>query len=62
MDDEKARRAKRFRERVAAKGLTLAELGRRAGLTRNILWGLSQGRTPKADIAKRIAAILGPDA
>lgn len=59
--DEQKSRAERFRARVAAKGMTLAEFARRAGLTRNVLWGLSQGRPPKPDVAKKIDSILGPD-
>ena len=51
----------RFRERVASKGLTLAEFARRAALSRNVLWGLSQGRTPKPEVERRISAVLGPD-
>lgn len=61
IDGEMARRARRFRDRVAAKGMTLAEFARRAGLTRNVLWGLSQGRAPKPEIKKKMDALLGPD-
>ncbi len=54
-------RARRFRERIAAKGYTLAEFGRQAGITRNVLYGLSKGRVPKPDVQKTIVALLGAD-
>lgn len=54
-------RAKRLRERIAAKGLTLAEFARRAQLSRNVMYGLAKGREPRAAERARIDAILGPE-
>ena len=54
-------RAKRLRERIAAKGLTLAEFARRASLSRNVMYGLGKGRAPRSEEAARIDAVLGPD-
>jgi transcriptional regulator with XRE-family HTH domain len=54
-------RATRLRARIAAKGLTIAEFARQAGLTRNVMYGLSKGRAPKAPEKAKIEAVLGPD-
>jgi len=54
-------RAKRLRARIAAKGLTLAEFARRAGLTRNVMYGLGKGRAPKPAEQTRIDEVLGPE-
>lgn len=57
-DDEAALRAERLRDRIAAKGLTLAEFARRANLTRNVMYGLGKGRAPKPNEQARIDAVL----
>ncbi len=60
-DAAAAVRARRLRERIAAKGLTLAEFARRAGFTRNIMYGLAKGRAPKSAEATTIDSVLGRD-
>lgn len=61
-DESDARvRASRLRERIAAKGLTLAEFARQAGLTRNVMYGLGKGKLPKPSEKARMDAILGLD-
>lgn len=60
-ESEASERAKRLRERIRAKGLTLAEFARRAELSRNVMYGLGKGRAPKPAEKARMDAILGPD-
>ncbi len=60
-ESEASERAKRLRERIAAKGLTLAEFARRADLTRNVMYGLAKGRAPNPAERARMDAVLGPD-
>ena len=60
-NDSKAARAERLRQRIAAKGLSLAEFARQAGLTRNVMYGLGKGREPRPEEHERIERILGPD-
>jgi transcriptional regulator with XRE-family HTH domain len=60
-DSDASARAKRLRERIAAKGLTLAEFARRAALSRNVMYGLGKGRAPKPAEQARMDAILGPE-
>jgi transcriptional regulator with XRE-family HTH domain len=60
-ESDASERAKRLRERIAAKGLTLAEFARRAKLSRNVMYGLAKGRAPKPDEEARMGAILDPD-
>ena len=56
-----AARKKRLRERIAARGLTIAEFGRQVGFTRNITYGVLRGRRLRPGEAERIDAVLGPD-
>jgi transcriptional regulator with XRE-family HTH domain len=57
-NQKRAFRAEEFRARLIARGLTLAELGRRIGISRNVLYRLSKGRAPKAAVHERIEALL----
>lgn len=59
--EEAAARSKRLRERIAAKGLTIADFGRQAGFTRNVTYGVLKGRKLKQVEVERVNAILGPD-
>ena len=52
-------RAEALRQRIAAAGLTLAEFGRRAGLTRNVVYRLAKGQEPSKDQQAAIERALG---
>jgi transcriptional regulator with XRE-family HTH domain len=56
-----AARAKRLRERISAKGFTLAEFARQANVTRNVMYGLGKGRVPTASEKARIDDVLGSE-
>jgi transcriptional regulator with XRE-family HTH domain len=60
-DVEAAERAKRLRHRITARGMTLAEFARRAGFTRNIMYGLAKGRPLKPEEQSRVDVVLGPE-
>jgi transcriptional regulator with XRE-family HTH domain/molybdate-binding protein len=49
----------RIRQRRQQLGLTLSEAARRAGLSRQALLAIEQGRVPRADTAVRLANVLG---
>ncbi len=61
IDPEATARAEAIRKRIAAKGLTIAEFGRRAGFSRNITYGVLKGRKLRAPEVERVNAILGPE-
>jgi gp16 family phage-associated protein len=61
-DPEATARAEAIRKRIAAKGLTIAEFGRRAGFSRNTTYGVLKGRKLRAPEIERVNAILGPEA
>ena len=58
---EAAARAKRLRERIAARGMTIAAFGRQAGFSRNVTYGVLKGRKLKQIEIDRVDAVLGPD-
>jgi len=60
-DPEASARAQAIRRRIAAKGLTIAEFGRKAGFSRNITYGVLKGRKLRPPETERVNAILGPD-
>jgi transcriptional regulator with XRE-family HTH domain len=61
-DPETTTRAEAIRRRIAAKGLTIAEFGRKAGFSRNITYGVLKGRKLRPPEVDRVDAILGPEA
>lgn len=61
-DPETTARAAAIRRRIAAKGLTIAEFGRKAGFSRNITYGVMKGRKLRPPEIERVNAILGPEA
>jgi hypothetical protein len=60
-DSEAAARAAALRKRLAAKKMTIADFGRRAGFTRNITYGVMKGRKLKPAEAARVDDLLGPE-
>jgi predicted transcriptional regulator len=54
-DTEKEQRARAFRERLAATGLSITEFQHESGLTRNVVYNLSKGQKPSsAEQARRL--------
>ena len=44
--EDRLRRAADFKRRLEEAGLTIGQLQRRAGLTRNVIYNLSKGQLP----------------
>jgi predicted transcriptional regulator len=61
-DQEAYARAVALRKRIAAKGLTIAEFGRKAGFSRNVTYGVLKGRRLRPPEEERVDSILGPEA
>jgi hypothetical protein len=61
-DPETTARVAAIRRRIAAKGLTIADFGRKVGFSRNITYGVLKGRKLRPPEVARVDAILGPDA
>ena len=61
IDPEASARAEVLRRRIAAKGLTIADFGRKVGFSRNITYGVLKGRKLRPDEVERVNAILGPE-
>jgi len=60
-DPKAAARSAAIRKRITAKGMTIAEFGRKAGFTRNITYGVLKGRKLKPGEASRLDDLLGPE-
>jgi len=60
-DPEATARADAIRRRIAAKGLTIAEFGRKIGFSRNITYGIMKGRKLRPPEIERVNALLGAD-
>lgn len=58
-DGDSINRAAELRKRIADHGLTLAGFGRKAGLSRNVVYRLTKGGKPTPEQAAKIAGALG---
>jgi len=58
-DGDSINRAAELRKRIADDGLTLAGFGRKAGLSRNVVYRLAKGGKPTPEQDKKIAGTLG---
>ena len=61
IDQEASARAEVLRRRIAAKGLTIADFGRKVGFSRNITYGVLKGRKLRPDEVERVNSVLGPE-
>lgn len=61
INPEASARAEVLRRRIAAKGLTIADFGRKVGFSRNVTYGVLKGRKLRPDEVERVNAILGPE-
>lgn len=53
-DTEREERARIFRERLAATGLSITQFQRQSGLTRNVVYNLSKGQRPSSPEQARL--------
>jgi hypothetical protein len=54
-------RAHHLRQRIAAKGLTIADFGRQVGFSRNVTYGVLKGRKLRPGETRKIDEVLGSD-
>ena len=59
IDPETTARAAAIRRRIAGKGLTIAEFGRKAGFSRNVTYGMMKGRKLRPSEMEHVDTILG---